>query len=78
MSPALPRADGFEHDSNRPAAYQYRDFVIRALNSDMPFDRFVQWQIAGDEIAPDDWQAMAATGFLTAGVFPTQITEQRI
>ncbi|MDB5293029.1 MAG: hypothetical protein JWL69_4270 [Phycisphaerales bacterium] len=69
-------SDGFEHDSDRPAAYQFRDFVIRALNNDMPFDRFVQWQIAGDELAPDDWQAMAATGFLTAGVFPTQITEK--
>ncbi|MDB5172672.1 MAG: hypothetical protein JWN51_1445, partial [Phycisphaerales bacterium] len=69
-------SDGFEHDSDRPAAYQYRDFVIRALNDDMPFDRFAQWQIAGDELAPEDWQAMAATGFLTAGVFPTQITEK--
>jgi hypothetical protein len=69
-------SDGFEHDSDRPAAYQYRDFVIRALNDDMPFNQFAQWQIAGDEIAPDNWQAMAATGFLTAGVFPTQITEK--
>jgi hypothetical protein len=69
-------SDGFEHDSNRPAAFQYRDFVIRALNADMPFDRFTQLQIAGDEIAPGDWQAMAATGFLSAGVFPTQITEK--
>ena len=42
----------------------------------MPFDRFVQLQIAGDEIAPEDWQAMAATGFLTAGVLPTQLTEK--
>ncbi|HSU69315.1 MAG TPA: PSD1 and planctomycete cytochrome C domain-containing protein, partial [Tepidisphaeraceae bacterium] len=69
-------SDGFEHDSDRPAAYQYRDFVIRAMNQDMPFDQFVKWQIAGDEFAPHDWQAMAATGFLTAGVFPTQITER--
>lgn len=69
-------SDGFEQDYDRPAAYQYRDFVVRAMNDDMPFDRFVQWQLAGDELAPDDWQAMAATGFLTAGVFPTQITEK--
>jgi hypothetical protein len=69
-------SDGFEQDYDRPAAFQYRDFVIRALNQDMPFDQFVKWQIAGDELAPDDWQAMAATGFLTAGVFPTQITER--
>ena len=69
-------SDGFEHDNFRPHAYHYRDFVIRAFNEDMPFDRFVRWQIAGDEYAPDDPQALAATGFLTAGVFPTQITEK--
>ncbi len=69
-------SDGFEQDFDRPTAFQYRDFVIRALNQDMPFNQFVQWQIAGDELAPGDWQALAATGFLTAGVFPTQITEK--
>jgi len=42
----------------------------------MPFDQFARWQIAGDEIVPNDSQAMAATGFLSAGVFPTQITER--
>ena len=49
-------------------------FVIRALNADMPYDQFVKWQIAGDELAPDNPEAMAATGFLGAGVYPTQIT----
>ena len=39
----------------RPAdAYRYRDFVIKALNEDMPYDQFVRWQLAGDELAPDD------------------------
>ncbi len=65
---------GFEHDSPRPFAYHYRDFVIRAFNRDMPYDQFVRWQLAGDELAPDDPDALAATGFLGAGVFPTQIT----
>ena len=37
---------------------------------DMPFDQFVRWQFAGDEIAPDNPLAMMATGFLGAGVFP--------
>lgn len=67
---------GFEHDYFRPNAYHYRDFVIKALNSDMPYDQFVKWQIAGDELAPNDLQALAATGFLGAGVFPTQITNR--
>jgi mono/diheme cytochrome c family protein len=67
---------GFEHDYLRPNAYHYRDFVIQALNADMPYDRFARWQIAGDELAPDDPLALAATGFLGAGVFPTQITNR--
>jgi len=58
---------GYEFDIDRPTAYHYRDFVIKALNDDMPYDQFVQWQIAGDEYAPDTPQAIAATGFLTSG-----------
>jgi mono/diheme cytochrome c family protein len=60
-------SDGYESDADRPNAYHYRDFVIKALNDDMPFDEFVRRQLAGDEIAPDDPQAVAATGFLAAG-----------
>ncbi|MFT6178072.1 MAG: hypothetical protein ACJAQT_000359 [Akkermansiaceae bacterium] len=67
---------GFEQDYDRKYAYHYRDFVIKALNSDMPWDQFVRWQLAGDEIAPDNPLAMMATGFLGAGVFPTQLTEK--
>ena len=67
---------GFEQDYNRPHAYHYRDFVIKALNADMPYDQFVKWQLAGDEFAPDNPLAMMATGFLGAGVFPTQLTEK--
>ena len=67
---------GFEQDYNRAHAYHYRDFVIQALNRDMPYDQFVRWQIAGDEFAPDNTLAMMATGFLGAGAFPTQLTEK--
>ena len=66
---------GYEQDYDRPNAYHYRDFLIRALNADLPYDKFVQWQLAGDELAPDDPLAMMATGFLGAGAFPTQLTE---
>jgi len=69
---------GFEHDYDRPTAYTYRDFVIEALNRDLPFDTFVQWQIAGDELAPDDLLALKATGFLAAGVHSTQITANQV
>ncbi|HEY5314928.1 MAG TPA: PSD1 and planctomycete cytochrome C domain-containing protein [Pirellulales bacterium] len=65
---------GFEQDYDRPHAYTYRDFVIRALNQDLPYDTFVKWQLAGDEFEPDNPLALAATGFLAAGVHATQIT----
>lgn len=61
-------SNGMESDHDRPNAYRFRDFVIRALNGDMPFDRFVRWQLAGDELAPDNPDAIAATGFVVAGV----------
>ncbi|HWE35813.1 MAG TPA: PSD1 and planctomycete cytochrome C domain-containing protein [Isosphaeraceae bacterium] len=69
---------GFEHDYDRPTAYHYRDFVIEALNRDLPYDTFVQRQLAGDELAPDDNLALKATGFLAAGVHSTQITANQV
>jgi len=69
---------GFEHDYDRPTAYHYRDFVIEALNQDMPYDQFVKWQIAGDEYAPANHLALKATGFLAAGVHSTQITKNEV
>ena len=69
---------GFEQDYDRPYAYHFRDFVIEALNQDMPFDQFVRWQLAGDEFEPENPLALKATGFLGAGVFPTQITANEV
>ena len=69
---------GFEHDTDRPTAYHFRDFVIRALNDDLPYHTFVKWQIAGDEYEPDNPLALAATGFLAAGVHSTQITKKEV
>ncbi|MEN9554413.1 MAG: hypothetical protein RLZZ232_699, partial [Planctomycetota bacterium] len=66
---------GYEQDYDRPHAYHYRDFLITALNEDLPYDKFVHWQLAGDELAPENPLAMMATGFLGAGAFPTQLTE---
>ncbi len=71
-------SSGFEHDYDRPGAHHFRDFVIRALNADMPYDQFVQWQLAGDEFEPENPLALMATGFLGAGVFPTQITANEV
>ena len=60
-------SNGAEGDADRPTAYHYRDFVIRSLNDDRAFDTFARWQIAGDELEPDNSQAIAATGFIVAG-----------
>jgi hypothetical protein len=54
--------DGFKQDAERPSAYRYRDYVIRALNDDLPYDRFIQQQIAGDELEPNNPDAIVATG----------------
>ena len=56
-------SDGFEQDVTRPNAWRYRDYVISAFNADKPYDRFVQEQIAGDELWPDSVEARIATAF---------------
>ena len=58
---------GYDKDKPRPNAWPYRDAVIRALNDDMPYARFVRAQVAGDVLYPDDPHAFALTGFLAAG-----------
>lgn len=62
-------SDGYESDLDRKEAWPYRDWVIRAFNDDLPFDTFVRWQVAGDELAPGNPDAMSATGFLAAAPF---------
>jgi len=60
-------SSGFEHDYDRPNAWRYRDYVIRAFNSDKPYDMFLKEQIAGDELDTKTDDTMIATGFLRAG-----------
>ena len=62
--------DGFEVNTERPNAWPYRDYVIRAFNEDKPYDRFVFEQLAGDAVGED-----AATGFMVASavLLPGQI-----
>lgn len=66
----------FGADTDRPLAYRYRDYVVRSLNADKPFDRFVREQLAGDELArftagrpatPADIELLEATHFLRNG-----------
>ena len=62
-------SQGFEYDQLREHAWPYRDWVIKAFNEDMPYDRFVRLQIAGDVLEPGNPDAITATGFLVCGAF---------
>ncbi|MGZ0169004.1 MAG: DUF1553 domain-containing protein [Planctomycetales bacterium] len=58
---------GYDKDKLRLNAWPYRDYVIRSLNEDKPYERFVREQIAGDELWPDTVDGITATGFSDAG-----------
>lgn len=58
---------GYDKDKPRPNAWPYRDYVIRALNVDKPYARFVQEQVAGDVLYPSTVDGIVATGFIAAG-----------
>ncbi len=58
----------FTADRNYPHAYKYRDWVISAINQDMPYDQFLKWQLAADKLSSEgDRSQLAAMGFLTLG-----------
>jgi hypothetical protein len=58
---------GFESDLPYPNAWKYRDYVLRSFNADKPFDRFIQEQVAGDELWPDNAEAVQATALYCVG-----------
>ncbi len=62
-------SDGYKADDYRPDAWRYRDYVINAFNTDKPFDRFILEQLAGDELFPDNPEALVATGYLRCGIY---------
>ena len=79
-------SNGYAFDGDRPNAWHYRDFVIKALNSDVPYDEFIRLQLAGDLLTDRNVQTtdqsnaaiynLAATGFLVAGPYTTQQTQK--
>ncbi len=62
-------SDGFRIDDFRPTAWRYRDYVIKAYNDNKPYDRFVQEQLAGDELFPGDPEALTALGYLRHWIY---------
>lgn len=67
---------GFSNDFERSNSWRYRDYVIRSLNNDKPYDVFVREQLAGDELRPGDPEGMIATGFLRMGPWGTAMVPQ--
>ena len=66
-------SDGFERNNTRNNLWPYRDWVIKAINDDMPYDEFVRMQIAGDIIKPGDPAGQKSVGFLVAGLHNTVV-----
>ena len=61
--------NSFERDGNKPHAWRYRDYVIRAFNDDKPYDQFIIEQLAGDELPEPTADSLIATGFYRLGVW---------
>jgi hypothetical protein len=61
--------NSFERDDRKPFVWRYRDYVIRSLNADKPYDRFIREQLAGDEIDPQSTDSIIATGFYRLGAW---------
>jgi hypothetical protein len=69
-------SNGYEFDELRPNTWRYRDYVIRSFNADKPYDRFVKEQLSGDELYPNDPDALIATGFNLLGPDMTDSADQ--
>ncbi len=69
-------SSGFANDFERGNAWRYRDYVVRAFNSDKPYDQFIKEQIAGDELDPNDPEKLIATGYLRMG--PWELTGMEV
>ena len=60
---------GYERDQTKPFAWKYRDWVVNAFNSDMPYDQFIREQLAGDQVPQRSESTVIATGFLRLGTW---------
>lgn len=60
---------GYERDQEKPFAWKYRDWVVRAFNEDMPYPQFITEQLAGDELEEPTESSVIATGFLRLGTW---------
>lgn len=72
--------NSYERDGPKPHSWRYRDYVIRALNDDKPYDQFIREQLAGDELPEPTAETITATGFYRLGIWddePTDVLQAR-
>lgn len=62
-------SDGYNLDAFRPAAWTYRDYVVKSLNADKPYDQFVREQLAGDEIDPKNPDVLVGVSYLRNPIY---------
>ncbi|MBI1901737.1 MAG: PSD1 domain-containing protein [Planctomycetia bacterium] len=70
------QTNGYERDDEKPLAWRYRDYVIRSLNDDKPYDQFIVEQLAGDELDGPTDDSIDATGFFRIGVWDDEPDEK--
>lgn len=71
-------SNSYERDGAKPQAWRYRDYVIRSLNADKPYDRFLREQLAGDELPNADADAIIATGFYRLGIWDDEPVDREL
>ena len=69
--------NSYERDNPKPNIYKYRDYVIRAFNEDKPYNRFVQEQIAGDELPDATGDALIATAYYRLGIWDDEPADMK-
>ncbi|MBA3482882.1 MAG: DUF1553 domain-containing protein [Pirellulales bacterium] len=67
--------NSFERDGGKPNAWKYRDYVIRSLNEDKPYDQFVREQLAGDELDEVTDESIIATGYYRLGIWDDEAAD---
>jgi Protein of unknown function (DUF1553)/Protein of unknown function (DUF1549)/Planctomycete cytochrome C/PA14 domain len=70
--------NGYERDGNKPNAWRYRDYVVKAFNQDKPYDRFLKEQLAGDELADKDADSITATGYYRMGLWDDEPADREL
>jgi len=71
-------SNSYERDGDKPHAWRFRDYVIRAFNSDKPYDRFLREQLAGDELPDRDNDSLIATGFYRLGIWDDEPADREL